>query len=173
MLDAHGKHQSPPSPILCHLAGGIAVALHERDESRAGERGVVDGRAFRPEVREVVPHPTPAFHELHLLLIDEHHAAIGVGIAIESHDETVGQRRHLEVVSDARHRAARWYQIPEMVEQLESLLGRNRIGIFVLYACYLVGDTPMHVLGRLFVDIPKAVFHGVFVHPDTCGKFVA
>ena len=42
MLDAHTQHQRATAAILRHLAGGIAVTLHERHQAGAGECRVVN-----------------------------------------------------------------------------------------------------------------------------------
>ena len=42
MLDAHTQHQRATTAILRHLAGGIAVTLHERYQAGAGECRVVN-----------------------------------------------------------------------------------------------------------------------------------
>ena len=41
MLDAHTQHQRATTAILCHLAGGVAVTFHERNQASAGECRVV------------------------------------------------------------------------------------------------------------------------------------
>ena len=98
---------------------GIAVFFHERHQARTRQCGVVHRSAFGADMREVMPHSTPAFHELHLLLVDAHDGTIGVGIPIQADDEAVGQRRHLVVISDARHGTPCRNDIPEMVEEFK------------------------------------------------------
>ena len=65
-------------------------------------------------MREVVSHTAAAFHELYLLLVDEHDAAVAVGFAVYAHDEAVGERAYLTVVADSGHGAALRHHISEI-----------------------------------------------------------
>ena len=60
-----------------------------------------------------------------------------------------------------------------MVEQLKNLFGRQRILILTLNAGHFARNAPMHILGRLLVNVAITVFHGVFVHPHTGSELVA
>ena len=60
-------------------------------------------------------HAAATLHELHLLLIYLHDGAVRVGIAVETYDEAVAQRRYLMVVSYARHWATGRYDVAEVV----------------------------------------------------------
>ena len=173
VLDAHRQHQCAAPAVLCHFACGVAVALHEGHQTCGGEGGVVDGRALGTDVGEVVAHASPAFHQLHLLLIDAHDGTVRVGVAFQADDKAVAQRGNLVVVADAGHGAACRHDVAEVVEQGMHLVGTHGVGVLLLDACHLVGDTPVHVFGRLFVDVAETVFHRVLVHPYACGQFVA
>ena len=50
-----------------------------------------------------------------------------------------------------------------------------RHGVLVLFfhAGNLIGDTPMHVIGSLLINISEGVLYRVLVHPDFGCKFVA
>ena len=172
MLNAHAEHERTASAVLCHLARTITISLHEGHESRRGQRRVVHRLSLRTDMAQVVPYSTATLHQLHLLLVDAQDGAVAVGITIQTDDKAVRQRRNLVVVADARHRTACRHDIAEVVQQVENLLGRHRVLVFLFYPCYLVGDTPMHLFGRLLVDIAIGVFHGIFVHPHTGSQFV-
>ena len=118
-------------------------------------------------------HATAAFHQLHLLLVYAQNGTIGVGIPVEPDDETVGERSHLKVVANARHWASCRHDVSEMVKQFKHFFCRQRVRIFLFNPCHFVGQSPVHVLWRFFVDISVAVFQGVFVHPYSCGQFIA
>ena len=122
---------------------------------------------------QVVTHTATALHQLHLFLVDAHNGTIRVGIAVEPYHKAVRQRGHLVRVADTRHWAARRNNVSEMVEQLEYLLCRKRIGIFLLHTGYLVGNAPVHHARTVLVNVAKTVFHGIFVHPNTGGQLIA
>ena len=123
VLDAYGEHQRSASSVLCHLACGVAVALHERHEACRGECGVVHGRSLRSDVRQVVAHASAALHQLHLLLVNTHNSAVGVGIAVETNHKAVAQRGYLVVVANACHWASCRNDVFKVVEQFKYLLG--------------------------------------------------
>ena len=50
VFDADGEHESATPSVLCHLASGVAIPLHERNETGTGESGVVHRCAFWPEL---------------------------------------------------------------------------------------------------------------------------
>ena len=147
MLDADGEHQCTAPSVLCHLTGAVGVAFHERDKSCRGQGGVVDRRTFRTDLAHVMSYAAAPFHQLHLLLVDAHDGTVGIGIAVQSDDETVGQRGYLVMVADTCHRTACRDDIAEMVQKVEYLLCGQRILVFMLDAGNLVGDAPMHLLG--------------------------
>ena len=118
-------------------------------------------------------HAAAALHELHLFLIDTHDGTIRVGIAVEAYHKAVAQRGHLMVVADARHGAAGRHYVSEMVNHIKHLLGAHRIVIVVLYSRYLIGYSPVHICGRLLIDVARAVFHGILVDPYSGSKFIA
>ncbi len=61
-----------------------------------------------------------------------------VGVALDAYHEAVAQRCHLVVVADTRHGAAGGYDVSEMVEQAEHFLLIHGVGVFALYASYLL-----------------------------------
>ena len=85
-------------------------------------------------------------------------ATIGVGLTIKTYDEAVAQRAHLEVVTDAGHRAALWHDVSEMPHEFKDFLFTHGVGILFLDAGNLTGYTVMHVIGREFVNIAIRVF---------------
>ena len=94
---------------------------------------------------QVVAHTATTLHQLHLFFIDAHHSTIRVCIAVESNHKTVRQRGYLVIVTDARHRTSGRYDITEMVQQVKDLLCRQRIFVLLLYAGYLISQSPMHL----------------------------
>lgn len=122
---------------------------------------------------EVVSDTAAAFHELHLLLVDLDDAAVAVGIAVEAYHEAVAQRCHLIVVADACHGAALGHYVAEMVEKFGHALVLHRLGIFVLDAHDLVGQTTVHVGRSAFIDIAVGVFERIFADPYAGGKLIA
>ena len=66
-------------------------------------------------MRQIVPHASATLHQLHLLFVDAHNRTVRIGIAVQSDHETVAQRCHLMIVSDARHRTSGRYNVSEMV----------------------------------------------------------
>ena len=155
MFDGNGQHQCATATVLCHLTGRVGVALHERHQSCRGKCRVLHRRALRTNVREVVSHATTAFHQLHLLLIYLEDSTIGIGLTIYADYEAVGQGGNLVVVADTRHRTALWHDVAEMIQKVEKLLSTQGIGVLLLYASHLIGNAPMHVFGRLLVDVPE------------------
>ena len=76
------------------------------------------------------------------------------------------------VITDSRHRRTCRNNIAEVVQQIEDLLCTHRVLVLLLNAGYLVGNAPMHLLGRLLIDVAKRVLHGIFVHPHSSCQFV-
>ena len=76
-------------------------------------------------------------------------------------------------VAYARHGTACGNDVTEMVEQVEHLLGTERMGVFRLYARYLIGYALMHILRTSFINMSETVFHGIFVHPHPCVELIA
>ena len=171
VFDADTEHQSSAAAVLSHLTGAVAIALHERDEARAGEGGVLHRSACGAQVGEVV-HAATAFHQLHLFLVDADNGTVRIGVAIQSHHKAVGQRSHLIVVADAGHRRARRDNVFEMVEKVEDLLGRHGILVFLLDAGHFVGDAPVHIFRTLLVDIAIGVLHRILVYPHAGCQFI-
>ena len=111
------------------------------------------------------------FHQLHLLLVGLHDTTVGVGVAIVADDETIRQRRNLEIVADARHGAALRHDVAEALQHLKNLLFGHWVGVFPLDASYLAGDAVVHVVRRQLVDVAVAVLECIFVGPYvTCQR---
>ena len=173
MFNAHREHQRTATTVLCHLARTITIALHEGHQTRRRQRRVVHGLSLRTDMTQVVTYAATTLHQLHLLLVNAHHRTIRVGITVQSDDEAVRQRGYLVVVADTCHRTTGRHDIAEVVQQVENLLGRHRVLVFLFYAGYLVGQSPVHLFGRLLVDLSKRVFHRVLVHPYTGCELIA
>lgn len=148
----------PRPAVLRHFAGGVGVAFHEGNDTGRGERAVEYGASGRPDMREVVSDSAPALHELYLFLVDAYDAAVGVGGIPVADNEAVGERRYLEVVSDARHGTSLRDDVAELLQQVVYLLRLHRIGVGVLDAGKLVGDAPVHLFGRFLEDVAERVF---------------
>ena len=89
MLNANRQHQRAAPSVLRHLACRVAITFHKRHKTRRCKRRIVYGRTLGTYVREVVPHSTAAFHQLHLFFIDAQDGSIRVGIAFKSHHKAV------------------------------------------------------------------------------------
>ena len=124
-------------------------------------------------MREVVSHTTAALHQLHLFLIDADDGSVGVGIAVESHHEAVGEGCNLKVIPDTRHRRTGRNDVAEMIQEVEHLLRREGVGVLLFDARHLIGDAPMHVAGTLLIDVAIGILHGILVHPNAGRQFVA
>ena len=173
MFDADREHQRATTTVLCHLARTITITLHEGHQTRRRQRRVVHGLSLRTDMTQVVTYATASLHQLHLLLVDAHHRTIRVGITIQSDDEAVRQRGYLVVVADTCHRTSGRHDIAEVIQQIENLLGRHRVLVLLFYTGYLVGQSPVHLFGRLLIDLSKRVFHRILVHPYASGKLIA
>ena len=117
VLDIDREHEGSAATALCHLAGGVAVAFHEGDDAGGGEGAILDRAAGGTDMGEVVADAAAAFHELHLLLVDLHNAAVGVAGAAVADDEAVGEGDDLEVVADAGHGAALRDDVLEILQE--------------------------------------------------------
>ena len=42
-------------------------------------------------MRQIMPHTSAAFHQLHLLLIDKDNAAVRVGLTVKTYDKAIGE----------------------------------------------------------------------------------
>ncbi len=172
MLDANRQHESTTASVLSNLSGGIAVTFHKRYKTGGSQGRIVDGAAFGTDVTQVVTHASSALHQLNLLLVYLHHSTITVCIAIKPYHKTVAQRCHLLVVANSGHRTSCGNDVAEMVQQAKHILYTQRIFILLLYSGNLTGNTPMHLFGRLLIDVAIAVFHGIFVDPHPGGQLV-
>ena len=76
VLDADGQHQCAAPSVLCHLAGRVAVAFHERNEAGRSQGRIFHRRAFRTDVRQVMAYTAAPFHQLHLFFVDADDAAV-------------------------------------------------------------------------------------------------
>ena len=173
VLDRQREHQRTAAAVLRHLARRVGVTLHEGDDTRRRERRVEHGTARGAQVREIVSHAAAPFHDLHLLLVHADDAAVGVGGLLVADDEAVRQRSDLQIVADTGHRAALRDDVAEVVEQREDLVARQRVGIVLLDAFDLGGDTVVHIFGRAFVNMAERIFEGVFRNPYRRRQFVA
>ena len=153
MLNAHCEHQRSAATVLCNLAGRVAVSFHEGHQPRRSQGRIFHRGSLGTDVRQVMAYTTTALHQLNLLLVNLDDATIGVGLTIKTYDEAVAQRAHLEVVTDAGHRAALWHDVSEMPHELKDFLFTHGVGILLLNACNLTGDAVMHVIGREFVNV--------------------
>ena len=172
VLDREREHQRAAAAVLRHLARRVRIPLHEGHDTRRGERRVEHRTARGTDVRKIVSHAAAPFHQLHLLLVHAENAAVRVCRMLVADDEAVRERGHLEIVADARHRAALRNDVAEMVEQGERLLLRHRGGILALDTLDLGGDALVHLPGRLLVDIAERVLQGVLADPHRSGQFV-
>ena len=173
MFDRHRHHQRPAASVLSHLAGRVGVTLHKRNQTRRSQRRVLYRRTFRTDVGKVVPYPAPAFHQLHLLFVDTDNGTIRIGFPIQPDNETIRQRSNLIVIPDARHRTSLRNDVLEMVEQAEQLLCAQSVRILGFDASHFVRNAPVHVLRRLFIDMPERIFHRILVHPYAGSKLVS
>ena len=173
VLNRYRKHQGTATAVLCHLAGRVGVTLHKGHQTRRGEGRVLDGRTFGADVRQVVTHATATFHQLHLLFVDFDNAAVRVGGAIEPDNKTVGERPHLIVVADTTHGASLRHDVAERFHQIEQLLRRKRVRILLLDTSNFIGDTPVHIVGSLLIDIPIRIFQSIFVYPHAGSQLIS
>ena len=172
VLDRQRQHQRAAPPVLRHLARRVRVTLHEGHDARRRECRVEHRAARGADVRKVVAHAAAAFHQLDLLLVHAEDAAVGVGGVLMADDEAVRQRRHLEIVADAGHRAALRNDVTEMVEQRENLLLRERVRVFLLDAFDFGSDALVHLARRFLVDVSERVLEGVLADPHRGGEVV-
>ena len=170
--DRQRQHQRAAPPVLRHLARRVRVTLHEGHDARRRECRVEHRAARGADVRKVVAHAAAAFHQLDLLLVHAEDAAVGVGGVLMADDEAVRQRRHLEIVADAGHRAALRNDVTEMVEQRENLLLRERVRVFLLDAFDFGSDALVHLARRFLVDVSERVLEGVLADPHRGGEVV-
>ena len=146
MLYGDGQHQGSAASVLGHLTGGVGVALHEGHHAGGGEGAVEHRTAGGADVGEVMAHSSAALHQLHLLLVYLHDAAVGVGLMLVADDEAVGQGSYLVVVADARHRASLRDDVLEIPEQLVNLCCRHRVRVLLFNPGKLVRQAPVHLV---------------------------
>ena len=173
MLYGDGQHQGSAASVLGHLTGGVGIALHEGHHAGGGEGAVEHRAAGGADMGEVVAYSAAAFHQLHLLLVYLHDAAVGVGLMLVADDEAVGQGGYLVVVADARHRASLGDDVLEIPEQLVNLGCRHRVGVLLLDPGKLVRQAPVHLVRRGLVQVAEGVLHGVLVDPDRGSELIA
>jgi len=123
-------------------------------------------------MRQIVPHASPAFHQLNLFFINLEYSPVGISGSFMADHKTIGQRSDLMVVPYTRHGASLRNDVFEMIQQMKYLLLAHGIRIFLLYPGKFRGQPLVHVFGRAFVKVPKRVFHGIFVDPDRGGQFI-
>ena len=173
MLDGYTQHQGAAAAILCYFTGRIGITFHERNQSGRSQCGVLYRWTFRSDVWQIMSDTSTPFHQLYLFFINTDNGTVWVCSSFQTDNETVGQWCDLIVVTDTSHRASLRNDVLEMVEQVKKFLCTECVRILSLDAGHFIGDTPMHVLRRLFVDVTERVFHSIFIYPDTCGKFIA
>ena len=173
MLNTYWKHQGTTTTILRYLTSTVWITLHERNKTRWSQGWVVHWWAFRADMSQVMSYSTTTLHQLHLLFVNTHNGTIRIGITVQTDYETVGKRCHLIVITNTRHRTTSRDNISEMVQEVENLLCRQRVLIFVFNTSYLVSNAPMHLFWRLLIDISEAILHRILVDPHTGSKFVS
>ena len=172
VFDGDAEHKRAASSALRHLAGGVGETFHKRHYACGSEGAVFHRRAFGTDMREVVSHTAATFHQLHLLLVGFHNAAVGVAKAGIAYHKAVGKRHYLEIVADTRHGTALRNDIAEAFEQLVNLVLRHGVGVLGLDAGELRSYAVVHIVGGELVDV-FAVAQGVFINPHIGCKFVA
>ena len=174
VFDGDGEHEGAAPAVLGHLAGGVGEALHEGDDAGGGLGAVLHVAAGGTDVGHVVTDAAAALHQLHLLLIHLHDAAVGVSVAAVSDHEAVGEGDHLVLVADAGHGAALRDDVLEMVEKVEDQLLAHRVGVAALDAGELASHTAVHVLRGVLHQLPVSVLQRVLVDPDAgCQRVTA
>ncbi len=113
------------------------------------------GIPLESNVAEVVPHSASALHELHLLLVDFHYAAVGVGGAVNADDKAVAKRTNLIVVAYARHGTALRNDILKVANELKHFVLAHRVRIIILHARNFACYATMHVVGRFLEEIAE------------------
>lgn len=122
---------------------------------------------------QVVANAAATFHELHLLLVNAHYAAVGIGMAVETDYETVAQRHRLHVVADAGHGTPLRHYVSEIFEQVKDFVMAHGVGVLVLYAGQLGGDTVVHIVGSQLIENALRVLQRIFTGPHPGGQFIA
>ena len=74
-------------------------------------------------MRKIMTYTAASFHQLHLLFVDAHDGAVRVGVAFKTDDKSVAQLGNLVIIANTRHRTPCRYDISEVIQQLEYLLG--------------------------------------------------
>ena len=161
MLDRKRQHQRAAPPILRHLAGRIRIAFHKGHDTGRGEGTVEHRTARRPNMRKVVSYAPAPLHQLHLLFVDADDTAVRVGRILVADHKTVRQRSDLQIIADTGHRAALRNHILEIFQQVVNFGSIHRVGIFSLDPRDLVGNSPVHLLGRFFVNFSERVFQRI------------
>jgi hypothetical protein len=62
--------------------------------------------------------------------------------------------------------------VSEPIEQIEKFLFAQRIFVFLFNPRNFTSQTPVHVFGRLFVNIAVTVLQGVFADPNFGRQFI-
>ena len=167
------QHKRTTTAILRNLTGRVGVTLHKRNDTCRSESAIKYGAACRTKVRQVVTHATTTFHKLHLLLVNTDNTTIGVGRGAVTDNKAVRQRGNLQIVTDTRHRASLRNNIAETIEQSINLIGTHSVGVAALDARNLIGDTLVHLYGRVLVNAAKRIFQSILAEPYGCSKFIA
>ncbi|OAV74948.1 hypothetical protein Barb7_01486 [Bacteroidales bacterium Barb7] len=157
MLHGHTQHQSPAPPVLRHLARGIGITLHERNQPCGSKCRVLHRRPFGTDMGKVVPHTAAPLHQLHLLFVNADNGTVGIRPAVQSNHKAVRERSNLKVIPDTRHRASLWHDIPEMIKQIKQLIFGKRIGILLLDAGNLLRQPSVHVRRRFLINVAESI----------------
>ena len=120
-------------------------------------------------MRQVMPHASTTLHQLNLLLINTDNRSVRVRLSIQSYHKTIGERSDLKIVADTGHRTSLRNDVTEMIEQVEQLLLRQRIGVLLFHTSNLTSQTMVHIFRGFLVDIPKGILQGIFIDPYLCG----
>ena len=76
MIDRHTQHQSPTPTVLSNFPGRVRIPLHKRNDTGRSQCRIFYRRTLRTDMRQIMSHSTPAFHQLHLFLIDFHNSTV-------------------------------------------------------------------------------------------------
>ena len=173
VFDGDGEHEGTAPSVLGHLAGGVGETFHKGNDAGGGLGAVLHVAACRTDVGHVVADAAAALHQLHLLLVHLHDAAVGVGVAAVANHEAVGKGNHLVFVADAGHGAALRNHVLEMVEQTVDELFAHRVSVATLDAGELAGHATVHVRRGALHQLAVGVLQRVFVNPNPRRQLVA
>ena len=129
VFDGNRKHKRSAATVLGHFAGRVGIAFHKRNDSGRGKRRIFYRRTFWPDVRQIVPHTSAAFHKLNLLLVNFHNSTIRVRISVVTNNETVRKRGNLVIVANACHGSTLRYNVPEIFQNIKNFIFCKRVRV--------------------------------------------